>query len=144
MRVTGNNDLASIVVFLADGNPAPGHATLAGWGFFWICVLICFFVFRYVESRTGWDRNRISTLLWVSATTIVTMSFLADEGSAVINSIAISVGLIYCFRIWRVPFDLSIRRRMIWSMVALLPVTGWILYHTRFPRVHALGQPIEG
>lgn len=95
-------------------------------------------IFRHYEENADLERNRISTLIWVVAAALGGLYLASKIPSQTLLLLMGVVSLFLSGKAWKKSKSLSLRKRSLWSGIALVPISGWILFLLRFPHLHAI------
>jgi hypothetical protein len=94
-------------------------------------------VVKHFEDEVLWIRFRLSSAAWIVLTAMVAAGFINLSDSWLLVGCWLAVSGTLARRVVRAIPD-SRWHRTFWFSLVCLPVSGWILYATRFPHIHAI------
>ncbi|MDA0768026.1 MAG: hypothetical protein O3A92_14550 [Verrucomicrobia bacterium] len=103
-----------------------------------IAIGAAVWLFREWESNFNWQSYRASSFIWIVMTALVVAGFINRSDSELLLGIWIALSLFFVFRVLRVGRNIGEGRKLAWMLLMALPVSGWILYRTRFPHFHGI------
>lgn len=102
-----------------------------------ILVIFCLRVVRHCEDAVLWMRYRLSSALWISVTAMIAAGFInmSDLWLLLVAWLCFSA---YLVRQIARHYRGTRWKRLAWFSLVFLPLSGWILYFSRFPQFHAV------
>ncbi len=100
-------------------------------------VGVCLTVVRSFEDEVLWFRFRFSTVVWVGLTTMVAAGLINMSDSWPILCGWVLASCFFAQRAF-LSTSLALWQKVVWALLAMLPVSGWILFFSRFPHLHGM------